>query len=273
MFLAKYQEDGSMDWVRTNGGTTVDVATGVGTDLNGHVYVAGYYQGTTFFQDFSTSALSYNDVFISQFDGDGTCNWLRSAGSYGLDNCLGLAVDWDGSTYLTGLFEDLIVADGDSTVGDGYDIFVLNYSPEGQIRYSRKAGAGSADIGMAACLGPDQSLYITGYYYFFAEFDQTTIGAADHGDCFVARMTDILGIEELAVTAAENCLNYNIRHNQVTAECFSKAQWSIRNVLGQVVATGQFNGGSVDVSILKSDVYYITMESDFKRQTIPIVIP
>ena len=273
MFLAKYQEDGSMDWVRTNGGTTVDVATGVGTDLNGHVYVAGYYQGTTFFQDFSTSALSYNDVFLSQFDGDGNCNWLRSAGSYGLDNCLGLAVDWDGTTYLTGLFEDLIVADGDSTIGDGYDIFVLNYSPEGQIRYGRKAGAGSADIGMAACLGPDQSLYITGYYYFFADFDQTTIGAADHGDCFVARMTDILGVEELAVSAAENCLKYNIGQNQVTAECFSNAQWSIRNVLGQVVATGPFNGRSVDVSTLKSDVYYITLESDFERQTIPVIIP
>jgi hypothetical protein len=46
MFLAKFSRDGVMEWAETNGGTSVDVATSIGTDLNGNVFVSGYYQGT-----------------------------------------------------------------------------------------------------------------------------------------------------------------------------------------------------------------------------------
>ena len=238
MFLIKYNEQGDFQWAKNNGGTTVDVATGIGTDLNGNVYVSGYYQGTTFFQAQSTTALSYNDVFLSKFNTDGECLWLRSAGSYGLDNCLGLAVNWDGTSYLTGLFEELIVADGDSTYGNGYDIFVLHYNSDGQIRYGRSAGAASADIGMATCIGPDQSLYLTGYYYYFADFDQSTIGAADHGDCFLARMTDILGVEDEQNEIVSNCFYFNSSSNSFHVQCNLKGTWSITNMLGQVLAEG-----------------------------------
>ncbi|MFT5901165.1 MAG: hypothetical protein ACI9LA_000361, partial [Bacteroidia bacterium] len=196
VFLAKFQPDGTMEWVRTNGGTSVDVATAIGTDLNGKVYVSGYYQGTTFFQNHLATAISYNDVFVAQFNAEGNCNWLSSAGSWGLDNASGLAVDWDGTTYLTGMFEEQIITATDSSSGNGYEIFVLVHDSYGQVKYVRSAGAASADIGMAACLGPDQSLYLTGYYFYFAEFDNNTIGAADHGDAFVARMTDVLEVDD-----------------------------------------------------------------------------
>ena len=272
MFLTKFSPDGTMEWARTNGGTSVDVATGIGTDLNGFVYVAGYYQGTTYFQNYSATALSYNDIFLSRFDGDGNCNWLRSAGSYGLDNCLGMDVAWDGTTYLTGLFEDLIVADGDSTVGDGYDIFILNYSPSGMIRYGRAAGAGSADIGMAACFGPDQSLYITGYYYFFADFDQTTIGVADNGDCFLARMTNILGVEdELRDNGLGKCLLYNFQSSSIQFSCGDFSDWSVVNALGQEVLAGSVTSNSVDLSSLQPGYYLFRAKKNDAFGTIRIV--
>jgi hypothetical protein len=240
VFLAKFDADGNMLWAETNGGTSVDVATSVGTDLNGNVFVSGYYQGTTFFQGFSASAISYNDVFVSKFDGDGNCQWLSSAGSWGLDNCLGMAVAWDGSTYLTGFFEEELFSQGVSFEGDGYDIFILNYLPDGNIRYGRNAGAGSSDFGTAVCLGPDESLYVTGYYFFYSDFDQTTIGIADNGDGFLARMTGILGIpsETESKTA---CIYYNPVSNQVSVTCGSaEGNWSIVNMLGQQLAEGTF---------------------------------
>lgn len=191
-YLAKYNVDGELIWVRSNGGTNVDVATGVSTDLNGLVYVAGYFQLTTVFGDLERTALGYNDVFLAQFDADGNCNWLSSAGSNALDNCLGLDVAWDGTAYLTGMFENEMFADGESFVGDGYDVFVLCYSSSGTLRYGRAAGAGSSDFGMATCLGPDESLYLAGYYFFFADFDNTTLGIAENGDGFLAKLTGVL---------------------------------------------------------------------------------
>lgn len=250
MFLARFDADGNMLWAKTNGGTSVDVATSVGTDLNGNVFVSGYYQGTTFFQNFSASAIDYNDVFVSKFDGDGNCQWLSSAGSWDLDNCLGMAVAWDGSTYLTGFFEDEMITQNISFEGDGYDIFILNYNPDGTIKYGRNAGAASSDFGTAICLGPDQSLYITGYYFFFADFDQTTIGNADNGDGFLARMSGILGIEE-GLEAIEECINYNPISNQLSITCGSTSgNWTLVNMLGQKLAEGTVQNG---MSIPKFD--------------------
>lgn len=271
MFLVKYDKDGAQQWARTNGGTTVDVATGVGTDLNDHVYVSGYFQGTTFFQGFSETAISYNDVFISRFDANGNCDWLNSAGSYGLDNCLGMAVAWDGTTYLTGMFEELMYADTLTTSGNGYDIFILSYSSSGQARYTRSAGAGSADIAMAACLGPDQSLYLTGYYYYFADFDHVTIGAADHGDCFLARMTDILGVEEDQISEQVNCLMYSPKQKTVQVSCGNLRSWRIYNVAGQLVTNGTDADNKIQLPELENGIYLLWVEFESRQQTIRFV--
>lgn len=272
MFLAKYNEEGEMLWVKTNGGTTVDVATGVGTDLNGNVYVSGYYQGTTYFQNHTATAISYNDVFLAQFDADGNCNWLSSAGSWGLDNCLGMAVDWNGTTYLTGMFEDVIITPNDSAVGNGYDIYVLAYEPSGEVRYVRSAGAASSDFGMAACLGPDQSLYLTGYYFYFADFDATTIGAADHGDCFLARMTNILGVENQTFNISDNCLRFNRETHTVQANCMKSGNWQLLNLLGQELAVGQLEDGSTALPQLPTNVYYFRISNENMTSSIPIFI-
>jgi hypothetical protein len=272
MFLAQFNEAGDLNWARTNGGTSVDVATGVGTDLNGKIYVSGYYQGTTFFQNYSVSALSYNDVFLSRFDQDGNCDWLRSAGSWGLDNCLGMAVAWDGTTYLTGMFEEEIFADGISATGNGYDIFILNYAPSGDVRYAKTAGAGSADIAMATCLGPDESVYVTGYYYFFADFDQTTIGNADNGDCFLARMTDILDLPEEGSKAETPCLHFDMLNNQIVQDCGNFDSWRIYNSLGQIVLSGSVQQQRVDASFLKPGYYWFSGENQDSRNTIRFVI-
>ncbi len=270
MFLVKYDADGTQQWARTNGGTTVDVATGVGTDLNDHVYVSGYFQGTTFFQGFSETAISYNDVFISRFDANGNCDWLNSAGSYGLDNCLGMAVAWDGTTYMTGMFEELMYADTLTTSGNGYDIFILCMSSSGTARYVRSAGAGSADIGMATCLSPDQSLYVTGYYYYYADFDQTTIGAADYGDCFLARMTNILGIAEDAPEATASCLYFDANSSQIHVNCEPNGQWQRYDLLGKMVDNGTFRQGRIEVPDRPAGVYLISVEGKEKIGSIKV---
>ena len=274
MFLAKFSQDGILDWAETNGGTSVDVATSVGTDLNGNVFVSGYYQGTTFFQNFTTSAISYNDVFVSKFDGDGNCQWLNSAGSWGLDNCLGMAVAWDGSTYLTGFFEEEMFAQTVSFEGDGYDIFILNYLPDGTIRYGRKAGAGSSDFGTAVCLGPDQSLYITGYYFFFSDFDQTTIGIADNGDAFLARMSGILDVTEDAKNGLTNdCVFYNQSLEAIDIECSDLTDWSVINALGQTVKSGRTYARQIDVAFLEAGHFIFISQQNGTPVSLKFVKP
>lgn len=271
MFLVKYDQWGEFQWVRSNGGTAVDVATDVGTDHNGNVYVAGYYQGTTTFQNFTATAWDYNDVFLSKFDGDGNCQWLSSAGSYRLDNCMSMAVAWDGTSYLTGFFDELMVIEGDSIIGDGYDIFILNYSPSGDYRYGRAAGAGSSDFGMATCLGPNQSLYVAGYYFFFADFDQTTIGNADNGDAFLARMTDILGVQETIRPFQHDCFRYDSQQKMIYSFC-NLNRWKISNAMGQRIMQGDALISDLDLNPLDPGFYILSYDQDGIKDSMPFVI-
>lgn len=270
MFLARFDADGNLIWANTNGGTTVDVATGLDTDYNGNVLASGYFQGTTNFQNYSATAVYYNDVFLSKFDSDGNCLWLSTAGSWGLDNCLGMATAWDGTTYLTGMFEDEMYADDVTIEGDGYDIFVLCYEPSGDIRYGRNAGAGSSDFGVACSLGPDESLYITGYYYFFADFDQHAIGPADHGDCFLAKLTDIVGIDEEEM--AEKCVKYSPLLHSVNVSCFDQGNWMMTDVRGREVATGSFQNGNINLPLLNAGFYVISVSENSSRLSVPLII-
>lgn len=271
MFLAKYDAAGDLQWVKSNGGTTVDVATGVDTDLNGNTYVSGYYQGTTIFQSHSATAIYYNDIFLSRFDADGNCDWLASAGSWGLDNCLGMATAWDGTTYLTGMFEDEMDA-GDITIeGDGYDIFVLCYESSGNIRYGRNAGAGSSDFGVACSLGPDQTLYLTGYYFYFADFDQHTIGPADHGDCFLAKLTDIVSVEEHASDSQRDCIAINASTMSLDVSCFEAGEWTLIDLSGRQVAFGSFGNGNIPLPALASGTYVANVWNSNSQVSVPVV--
>lgn len=239
MFLAKFDHAGNQIWINTNGGTNVDVATSVGVDQNRFVYVSGYYQLTTVFQSESATAEGYNDVFLSRFDEDGNCNWLTSVGSNALDNCLGMDVRWDGTTYLTGMFENELFFGDSSVQGNGYDAFILCHEPSGSLRYVKTAGAGQSDFGMAICLGSDESLYMAGYYYFYADFDEITIGNAENGDGFLAKLTDIVGVSEPVFNSKdEDCLMYNRLVNSIEMRCDYNREWRLINAVGQLIASG-----------------------------------
>lgn len=271
MFLARFDEDGNQIWAQSNGGTNVDVATDIGVDLNNKIYVTGYYQLTTNFQGLSATALGYNDVFLTQFDADGNCNWLTSAGSNALDNCLGMAVAWDGTTYITGMFDGEMFAGNVSFEGDGFDIFVLCHNSDGSIRYGRNAGAGSSDFGMSVCLGPDQSLYISGYYFFFSEFDDITLDIADNGDGFIAKLTDIVDIEEVESEDREDCIRI-LGSTDLLIDCADSGNWMVLNPLGQTVSRGTFGNGSASLPLLKAGSYFIRIQNGSEMWSAPFVV-
>jgi hypothetical protein len=72
----------------------------------GHLYYSGHFSGTTNFGGGDLTAAGGHDIFVASFTAEGTHRWSRRFG--GLLNDLhegGLAVDAEGSVYLTGLFQ------------------------------------------------------------------------------------------------------------------------------------------------------------------------
>lgn len=274
IFLARYDLQGNLQWVSTQGGINLDVATKVDCDLQGHVFVAGQYQMTTVFGPFSSTSRGYNDVFLAKFNGsDGAPLWLRSMGGTDLETCQGLVVDWNGTAYVTGMFDTRLISGQDTLTGNDYDIFIACMEPSGQTRYLKGAGAGSADIPMAICFGPDQSIFITGFFYFFAAFDGVTIGNALNGDIFLARLTDIVGVEEDPIANAISCGHYNPVQQLVTLSCDLRGPWQVTDLLGRTVLQGHAKQAEVAMLGLPAGYFLFSLTDGRERAVIPFVVP
>ena len=114
-------------------------------DKNNNILVAGWMRGTTDFNPNGTNNLSSKgtqDIFLAKYDNNGNYIWANNfgaVGNTGSDICAGLAIDSEGSSWLTGQFygtnADYDPSDSDvllSTLGQN-DCFVLKYDKDGNL--------------------------------------------------------------------------------------------------------------------------------------------
>src|SRR5439155_15611272 len=97
IFLAKYDSDGNVLWVKTAGGSDDDVGNGIAADSAGNTFVTGYFYSTnvnfngTILTNFGPAGSS--DVFIAKYDTTGALLWAKQAGGSLDDQAGGVAVD------------------------------------------------------------------------------------------------------------------------------------------------------------------------------------
>jgi hypothetical protein len=118
-YIAKYDSFGNALWATNFGGTGVDDAEGIATDLNGNVYVTGLFTNSTFINSFSTISSGIIvtssigrligegglDGYIAKYDSFGNGLWASHFGSPSTDGGgLAVATDLGGNVYVTGGF-------------------------------------------------------------------------------------------------------------------------------------------------------------------------
>jgi hypothetical protein len=106
LFLAKYDGEGTLSWVKRNGSPGVDRATAIASDALGNLYITGYYNGSAMvFGDSTVSNLeSASDLFVARYNPDGTSVWGMTAKGGTLNDYIKeIAVDKSGNhIYITG---------------------------------------------------------------------------------------------------------------------------------------------------------------------------
>jgi hypothetical protein len=185
-------------------------------------------------------------------------------------------VTWDGNIYITGLFDSELIIDQDTLTGNGYDVFLTHLDAEGDHRYTVVAGAGSADIGQAVSVGANDELFTTGYYFYFADFGTHTIGIADNGDLYLAKLSHILGqsnqmTTENGITVYPNPTTgiVNLRSDQPIDEAM------VFDGQGRIVHRNSHLGPetSIDMGRLSNGLYTLrAMRADGSLSTIRIVL-
>src|SRR4051812_28563380 len=151
----------SVDWVKQAGGRDIDQARGVGVDAAGNVYVTGVFGKSLacFFcglpatfgpgspnETVLTPVDGTQDLFVAKYDNAGVLQWAKSAGSGGVDDAYGIAVDHEGNSYVT------------CTIGGA---FVHKYDTNGNLVWA--ASLNPSGLAFAVGVGPDGSAVAAGY--------------------------------------------------------------------------------------------------------------
>ncbi len=126
IFISKFDDFGSFQWVRVWGGVESDYAGGCVSDSLNNIYVSGSFSDEVDFDPGpGTEIHSSNgehDVSLSKFDSSGNLLWARTWGGIGQDYGGGAGVDSSGSVYSIGRFTNEV----DFDPGTGSDFHVSN---------------------------------------------------------------------------------------------------------------------------------------------------
>jgi hypothetical protein len=133
-YIARYGADGTQLWVRQFGTNEDEQAHALATDGAGGVMVAGSTEGSL-----GGPNAGSEDVFVAQYDADGTQLWIRQFGEFGQDSGWAAAPDGAGGVIVAGPTAGSLGAPNAGSL----DVFLARY---GDSCYADCDTSGSLDI-------------------------------------------------------------------------------------------------------------------------------
>ncbi len=163
-----YSVEQNFQWASTFGGSGLDVAFGVSSDLQGNVYSTGGFSGTNInFNPDGTDIKNSNggrDVFVTKRNTDGSYGWTKTFGGTGFESPGMMAGDTQGNTYSVGSFTGTATnfnSDGsdikNSSVADKY---ITKFLSDGTYGWTKTIKASIQGID----LDSSGSVYVTGTF-------------------------------------------------------------------------------------------------------------
>jgi hypothetical protein len=143
LFIAKYNNAGTLLWARRAGGTGFDTAKGIAVDGAGNCYVTGSFEGVA---SFGTNSLtnanfsSYSDIFVAKLDLNGGVVWVRGFGADSISDVgQAIALDAVGDVLLAG--SSALTSIGAVAVQGAGRIFLAKLDNAGNPIWASAAGA------------------------------------------------------------------------------------------------------------------------------------
>ncbi|MEW6467917.1 MAG: SBBP repeat-containing protein [Bacteroidota bacterium] len=175
-FLAKYDPNGNLIWIRKSAGNSFpDYATTVAMDPAGNICIAGTFgiPQVTFGSYTLNTYLSWGgaNMYVVKYDPSGNVLWAKGAGGGRYDKAYGVTTDASGNIYVTGAFESTSINFGTGSLTNtnqsqvsGTDVFLVKYNSSGTTQWARKGGGMNTDYGRSVKVDPAGDIVIGGDY-------------------------------------------------------------------------------------------------------------
>ena len=188
VFLAKYSSNGTHVWSKSFGGSSTDVALGVGVDGVGNPWITGSFQGSVDFGDGSLVSAGSTDAFVAGFYADGRIFNSWREGATGRDEGRGIGVDGAGNVVVAQSFEGSVSFGGQALTSRGYvDFALLQYAPTGAVRWTRQAGGSNNDMLNDLAVNSAGEIAVTGTFISWIDLGGTSLYGNGSIDVFIAK--------------------------------------------------------------------------------------
>jgi hypothetical protein len=214
IFVARYDTNGELDWVRQIGGAGDDAAAAVAVDAQGNCYITGGFEDDVrFSRTITLSSAGLVDSFVAKLDNTGRTVWAQRAGGPNTDIGYGIALDPHGNVIVSGGFNGtesyasemrlhaafrsrkgthtgMFNGKGLRSVG-GSDVFVSKYDQRSRLVWVRTFGGnkiGAPEAGYGLAVDASGHAHVTGTFAGKVEFGNNTLFSMGIGDVFVAEL-------------------------------------------------------------------------------------
>lgn len=200
-FLAKFSLNGNLDWVRTIGGSSDDIAYSVAVDSNENIYVVGRFGATVIVDGPSGKFLvskGGTDAFIAKFSAAGLYQWAYSIGGPADDTGNSAGLDATGNVFIAGAFAQTVNFDPtggtDNMIADNLqDAFVTKFSATGIYSWTATVGGMGTDVATGVAGDGAGNMYLTGYFsgsmYLDPNSSSHQVTSAGQSDMFVVKLS------------------------------------------------------------------------------------
>lgn len=280
-FIAKYDANGNLLWVKNAGGDRDDLALGISTDLGGNVFITGYFDSGTMNIGSITinhgGGPSSKSLFIVKYDTNGNALWAKMAGYPWINSyaySYSVTTDTGGNVFITGEFESPSITFGTVVlINAGWrDIFTVKYNSAGNIIWAISVGGTSREFGSDITVDAGGNVYLTGVFDSPAiNFGTTALayaGPAFNTSVFIAKLDSSTST---GIAEQQSHDMFDIAPNPLISEStirFKEEQINtklkITDALGYNIYETSVSGKQhmIKKSEMKSGVYFIHLITD-----------
>jgi len=186
IFISKLDADGDFVWAKTIGDTMECNATSIATDIDGNVYVTGYFYGTVDFDPGDDvfyllhEEIQVKNTFVLKLDDDGNFMWAKNTtgkGYYTYASSRSIALDVSGNILLTGSYSGEVDFDPGNPVASvtstniSTDFFISKYDNNGNFMWVKTIGDSLNQDAVSITSDANGDIYATGLFRGSVDFD------------------------------------------------------------------------------------------------------
>lgn len=188
LLLYSINEEGSVDWVLSDGGEDDQYAQKVACDDDGNVYIIGVFSNSMTLNDIEYHSNGAFDMFLAKYSNEGEYLWCQVFGGPNSESLISLEVK-NNRVFVAGRFYDYTIIQGDTIRSfAGTDSFISRFNLEGDLLNYMTVGGESVDMVSDLAVDNNSNIYIAGDFYNNIHLSEdVTYEAGDYLGLYVAK--------------------------------------------------------------------------------------